>query len=194
MKVVSLLAGILAVTLFSTGAMAEDSKVDLGPAEFKVESSITEVTAKVTGIDHEKRIITLEGPGGNTMTTKVDDDVMNLKKVKKGDMVDIEMMQSTALVLKKNEKKQDVIQEKKMTTYNAVTKKKKPVKVETEQIRQIADITGVNKEKGTVMLKGITGEPVEVKVQDPKNLEGVEKGDQVEIIYTESVAFEVTKK
>lgn len=194
MKVFSLLAGVLALSLFSTRAIAEEPKVDLGPSEFKVESSITEVAAKVTAIDHEKRMITLEGPGGNTLTTKVDDDVMNFKKIKKGDMVDIEMMQSTALVLKKNEKKQDVVKEKKMTTYNAVTKKKKPVKVETEQIRQIADITGVNQEKGTVMLVGITGQPTEVKVQDPKSLEGVKKGDQVEIIYTESVAFEVTKK
>jgi hypothetical protein len=194
MKCFSLLAGFLAAILFSTGAMAEESNVDLGPAKFKVESSITEVSAKVTGIDHEKRIITLEGPDGNTMTTKVDDDVMNFKKIKKGNMVDIEMMQSTALVLKKNEKRQDVIKEKKMTTYNAVTKKKKPVKVETEQVRQIADITGVNKEKGTVMLVGIAGQPTEVKVQDPKSLEDVKKGDQVEIIYTESVAFEVTKK
>ena len=33
-----------------------------------------------------------------------------------------------------------------------------------------------------------------IEVQDPANLEGVEKGDQVQIVYTESVAFEVRKK
>ncbi len=194
MKYSLVLGATLTLTMFATGAMATDPKVDLGPAKFKIESTTSEITATVVGVDHENRVITIKGPEGNTLTTKVDDDVLNFKKVKKGDKVEIEMYQSTAVSLKKNAKKMDIVQEKTQTVLNAVTKKKKPVKVETEQVRQIADITAVNAAKGTVTLVGLTGEPVEISVKDPKNLEGVQKGDQVEIIYTEAVAYEVTKK
>lgn len=181
--------------LIPTAANAEEGKpaVDPGPATFGLESNVTEISAKVVAIDHKNRIVTLEGPEGNTLTTKVDDDVENLDKVKQGDMVDIQLYEALAWTLKKAGQKEKPTTEKTQTVLTAKANGK-PIKVETDKVTIIATIQKVDKKKETVTLKGPEGKVTTVKVKNPKNLEGVVKGDQVEISYTESVAFAVKKK
>jgi hypothetical protein len=178
-----------------TAAIAEEGKpaVDQGPATFGLESNVTEISAKVVAIDHKNRIVTLEGPEGNTLTTKVDDDVENLDKVKNGDMVDIQLYEALAWSLKKAGQKEKPTTEKTQTVLTAKANGK-PIKVETDKVTIIATIQKVDKKKETVTLKGPEGKVSTIKVKNPKNLEGVAKGDQVEISYTESVAFTVKKK
>ena len=183
---------VFSLTILAIPAAAFAQEGD-APAKFISESNIVTLSAKVVAIDHKTRVIVLEGPEGNTITTKVDDDVKNLKKVKKGDMVNIQLYESLSISLQKNEKKEDIRTETKKVVVNT-TLHKKPVKIETETVTSIADVTKVNKKKGTVTLIGVKGMPVEVKVQDPANLDIISKGDQIKISYTESVAFEVTKK
>jgi hypothetical protein len=45
----------------------------------------------------------------------------------------------------------------------------------------------------TVTLKGPQGNSETVKVQDPKNLEGVKTGDLVDITYTQALAVALDK-
>lgn len=181
--------------LIPAAAIAEEGKpaVDQGPATFGLESNVTEISAKVVAIDHKNRIVTLEGPKGNTLTTKVDDDVENLDKVKNGDMVDIQLYEALAWSLKKAGQKEKPTTEKTQTVLTAKADGK-PIKVETDKVTIIATIQKVDKKKETVTLKGPEGKVTTIKVKNPKNLEGVVKGDQVEISYTESVAFAVKKK
>ena len=61
-------------------------------------------------------------------------------------------------------------------------------------MRVITTVEKIDKKKETVTLKGPDGKSVTIQVRDPKNLDLVVKGDQVEITYTESVAFAVKKK
>jgi len=44
-----------------------------------------------------------------------------------------------------------------------------------------------------VTLKGPDGKTVDVKVMDPKNLEKVKVGDQIEITYTQAFAIALDK-
>jgi len=184
----------LALSMASVATVAKAVDAPAEPAKFKLESSVTDITATVKEVDHKARTVTLEGPAGNLISTKVDDDVENFNKVKKGDKVDIQLYESMAISVKKNDPKKDVMKTTTKKVITAKTKEKKPIKVEIEETKQIADITKVNIKKGTVTLIGVKGMPVEIKVKEPKNLEGIKKGDQVEITYTESVAFEVRKK
>jgi len=48
---------------------------------------VIEVTAMVEKIDYDKRMITLKGPEGKVVTTKVDPSVTRFNEVKKGDMI-----------------------------------------------------------------------------------------------------------
>lgn len=52
------------------------------------------LTAKVTALDHKTRMITLTGPKGNTLTTKVGPDVKRLDDVKVGDEIVIKYTES----------------------------------------------------------------------------------------------------
>jgi Cu/Ag efflux protein CusF len=157
------------------------------------ELSVTEITGTVEAIDHEKRIITIKGPEGNLVTTKVDDDVPNLKKVKKGDKVNLIYYQTLAWSVKTAK----VIPEPaKMVTTTTLTgtQGKFPFKIETEKVALYAKITGLDLSNNTVTLMGPEGNSVTITAKDPANLQKVKKGDIVEINYTEAVAAAVTKK
>lgn len=194
MKKLSILGLSFLVLLLASGVKAAtENKADLGPATFGSESKIVEVTAKVVSIDQATRIISLEGPQGNTLTTKVDDDVEGLDKVKKGDLVDIQYYESMAWSLKKAGEKETPTKEVTNSTITAQTGKK-PLKIETENVRLVTTVEKIDKKNETVTLKGPEGGTKTIKVKEPKNLEGVKKGDQVVINYTESVAVDVKKK
>jgi len=45
--------------------------------------------------------------------------------------------------------------------------------------------------KTFVVLKGPEGKTEKMKIAEPKNLEGLKVGDQVEITYTQALAIEV---
>ena len=57
----------------------------------------------------------------------------------------------------------------------------------------IATVEAIDKTTQHVTLKGPEGNTVEVKVKNPKNLEGVKVGDEVAITYTEAMAISVEK-
>jgi Cu/Ag efflux protein CusF len=56
-----------------------------------------------------------------------------------------------------------------------------------------ATIVDISPKKTYVTLKGPEGKTMDVKVKDPKNLEGVKAGDQIEITYIEALAIAVEK-
>jgi ASC-1-like (ASCH) protein len=62
-----------------------------------------------------------------------------------------------------------------------------------QQVTVTATVETIDKNSQYVTLKGQEGKTVEVKVKDPKNLEGVKVGDEVVITYTEALAISVEK-
>jgi hypothetical protein len=69
------------------------------PSGMKVETEV--VTATVEKIDAKKRIATLKGPEGNTITINISPDVKNLENVKKGDQVIIKYTRTIAIDVQK---------------------------------------------------------------------------------------------
>jgi len=69
----------------------------------------------------------------------------------------------------------------------------KPAGAMVQQVTVIARIEAIDKATQYVTLKGPEGKTVEVKVNNPKNLEGVKVGDEVAITYTEAMAVSVEK-
>jgi Cu/Ag efflux protein CusF len=61
----------------------------------------------------------------------------------------------------------------------------------TVKVRGTVD--AVDKEKGTVTLKGPKGRTVTLNVKDPAKLDAIKVGDPVVATYTEAVAFQVRK-
>ncbi len=56
-----------------------------------------------------------------------------------------------------------------------------------------ATVQSIDKENQTAVLVGPEGNPVKVKVENPKNLENVNIGDEVVATYTQAYAISVEK-
>lgn len=184
------LAGFALSVLYSPLSRAEDAPA---PAPSGEELSLQEITATVADINHETRVVTLKGPEGNTLTFKVDDDVPNLNKVKKGDKVDVMYYQTLAWDLVKTKAIPEPAKTVTTTVYTA-TINKKPMKIEMDKVQLYAKLTHIDKANDMVTLQGPEGKSVTLKVKNPANLEGVKTGDLVEVHYTEAVAAAVKKK
>lgn len=61
-----------------------------------------EITARVDSVDLKTRMATLTGPGGRSVTIKVDDAVQNLDRIKAGDQVVMRYAEAFALSVNKN--------------------------------------------------------------------------------------------
>lgn len=178
------LAGAVQAATEPAAAPAAPSGADL---------EVTEITGTVDSIDHDKRIIAVQGPEGNILVTKIDDDVPNIKKIKKGDTVNITYYQSLAWEVLPAKTIPEPAKKVTTTTLTG-TQGKFPFKIETEKVDLYAKITGIDKEKETVTLEGPEGKSVTLKAKDPANLKKVKKGEIVEVHYTEAVAASVSKK
>lgn len=184
---------LFAVTLFlgmGSRAHAADAPVNLGAPDSGVRTEIIEVTAKVVEIDPATRRVTLEDAQGGTLTVRADDQVQNLKDVKKGDLVVIKYQKSIAWqVLKDKEKPTKTVTQTTTTSEEG----KKPELAKTTQTDIVASITAIDKAAPSATLKGPDGNSFTVQIKNPQVLEGVKVGDQVAISYTEAIAASVEK-
>lgn len=59
------------------------------------------LTATVTAIDYDNRMITLQGPEGHTHSTRVDESVTRFNEVKQGDQVVVRYTRAVAITVRK---------------------------------------------------------------------------------------------
>jgi translation elongation factor P/translation initiation factor 5A len=155
------------------------------------ESAVT-VTATVEKVDLKKRLVTLRGPDGKSVTVKVDERVRNLPQVKAGDEVTAVYYQSIAYEVKPASQGEPGV-----TTAAQLDRAKlgeMPGAVGARAITVTATITDIDTTNNTVTLLGPDGNSVTVKARDPQKLKQVKKGDLVDITYTEAVAIGVEPK
>jgi len=148
------------------------------------------VTATVESIDLATRAVTLKGPDGKVMGLKVSEEVKNLPQVKVGDKVTVTYYESIAAqIIKPGTGPASAAQQAVATAKPG----EKPAGAMVQQVTVIATVESIDKTTQHVTLKGPEGKTVEVKVKNPKNLEGVKVGDEVAITYTEAMAISVEK-
>ncbi len=152
---------------------------------------LVSVTATVEAIDLQKRVVTLKGPKGNVFDVTVGKQARNLPQVKVGDQVVVKYYESIAFRLVKPGEGVAGVQE--TESMSRARKGEKPGGMVGEQVTLTAAITAIDKKKQMVTLKGPEGKTVTVKAENPKNLEKVKVGDEVEITYTEALAISVEK-
>jgi Cu/Ag efflux protein CusF len=173
----------LALSL-APAALADDAAKKMPSASV---SQVVTVKATVTGLDLPARVITLKGPKGNSFTFRVSDDVKNLAQVKVGDIVVAKYYESYAIkVTKPGAPAAEAVE-----AAAAAQPGERPAGAVLKQESIKAKITAIGKHKESVTLKGPEGNSMTIKVKNPKNLEGVKVGDDVEITYTEALAVAV---
>lgn len=144
----------------------------------------------ITQVDQAARTVTVKRPAGDEVVINVSERVKNFAQVKVGDQVVLRQGQALVLELKKTGTSSG-IRERTDKEQMAVAKPgEKPGIAVAREIKVTADVTAVDKKASTVTLRGVH-ESRTLKVQDPKILASVKKGDQVEVTYVEGEALSV---
>jgi hypothetical protein len=177
--------GLLAATLFSTAAIAQEA-----PAEkpFFSATQAMQLTAEVTEVDRENFRVTLRGPEGNERTLELGPEARRLDEVEVGDMVDVEFVQHMDL---------EVAALGDVTpgagTMSAMARApddQRPGMIATETLVLAATVHAIDLEAGTFQLQWSEGIK-EYVARDPENLKRAEVGDTVIVTFTEAIAMQL---
>jgi hypothetical protein len=166
-----------------------------GPKPSRVEQATTTITATVEAIDLDSRTVTLRGPTGGMVTLKADESVKNLSQLKVGDRIRASYHESLAVRVRDPGEPAD----QRASAAGAAAASDSaggagsngmPVVAQSHTVT--ATVQAVDRKRSTATLTGPAGEPLTVRV-DPKRLENVNVGDEVDITYTESLAVALEK-
>ncbi len=152
-------------------------------------SKTTTITATVTAIDIPGRIITLKGAKGNSVTFHVGPAAKNFDQIKVGDVVVAKYYQSVALKVTKP----GVAAADSVSGAVAAPVGQMPAGAVVQSDTIKAKVTAIGKHKDWVTLLGPEGNSVTIQVKNPKNLDGVKIGDDVEATYTQALAVAVDR-
>jgi hypothetical protein len=150
-----------------------------------------EITARVDAVDQAKRLLTVTGPRGNTVTLKVGPDVRNFDQVQAGDKLTVRYLDAVALVVRKPGEAPSATE---AAAVAVAPKGQKPAGLMVETVEATGTVEAVDYGKRTVTLKGPEGRSRTIKV-DPsvKRLQEIKKGDQIVARHTEGLAIYVSK-
>lgn len=192
MKPVNILA-LVVLTVLSQPLLAQQSTQTEGASATTAGGAAamktTKATATVVGIDPATRTVTLKRSNGQVVNVKASEEVRNFDQIKVGDIVTAEYTQALSVDLKKGG---SGIREKiERETATRAPEGAMPGGAVGREVTILADVVSVNKKNQVVRLRGPHGNFIDVKVQDPDDLNSVKKGDQVQAVYTEALAVAV---
>lgn len=181
-------ATILSACLISGIAIAADAPpaVMAVPTDAVAETIRTEAT--VVTIDQKTRVVSLKNAEGKIFDVAVSSAVKNLAQVKAGDIVVTEYTKALAIKLKKGAGIRSTTES---TDAKRAASGEKPAGVVGREIDFVADVINVDVKTKTITLKGARGKIVDLKIDDPKIINEIKNGDQIEGTYVEALAIAV---
>ena len=147
-----------------------------------------EAVVTVTKVDAKARKVTVRGPRGNLATLDVPKEAQNLDKVKPGDRFKITYAEAAVVALTKGGEPAASVEE----SVQLAPKGGTPggYKVRTYKISAVVD--AIDYKNRYVALRGPKGNTLALPVSDDvKNLEQVQVGDKLSIVYTEALALQM---
>jgi hypothetical protein len=183
----NLILAVGAIMLLVAGAAC--SKIDSKPGRWNAETSTWSAT--VVSVNQTTRWVTLKNAEGKEFSFKVRKEVENLDKVVPGDIVDVDLIESYAVYVRKSEDYPYVQQ-------NAVeefgTEDGLPTKTVVETIETTAWVTAVDYKKRALTLKDASGNTFTVKVPETvTKFKNIKKGDEIVTRYTQNTVYSVRK-
>jgi len=156
-----------------------------------VVAETTSIEARLDAIDVKKRLVTVTGPRGKTLTLKVGADVKDLDQVKVGDQLAVRYFEPLGLFVRKAGERPAATE---ATAVQVAPRGKRPVAVAVDTVEFTGTVEAIDQVKRRVTLKGSEGKTRTIKL-DPSvtRLNEVKKGDQIVVRYTEAIAFSVRK-
>ena len=189
MKKRSYLAACIVAAALAAPSFAQQGGIVAGKAPGMAGIAQTvNVQAKITKIDAKTREVTLKGPQGNEVTVEAGPEVKNFSKLKVGDTVDVQYVESLVLELKKGGGMP--VERKEEQAMKSAKKGERPGAAAGRRVTVVGDVVNVDTAAKTVTVKG-PKRTVDLHVEDPEQLKMIAKGDQVQATYTEAAALSV---
>ena len=156
-------------------------------------ATLVEVTAKVTAIDMENRLVTITGPAGNSVVIQVTDQVKNLPQAKVGDLVDIKYYRSAFAEIVKTEGDAGLgVTEVGAAKLGAATGEK-PAGAIGVEVKRRAEVVFVDPYQKFISFRspdrGLRKISLKESPELQHYLQELKKGDVVEVTYTEALAI-----
>ena len=186
--------------LFSAVAFAAtaDEKAASASAEsvmdkpsFSASQSMT-VSAVVTAIDHDTRVVTVRKPDGEELTFTASEEVRNLPQVQVGDVLVAEYVESVSIEVMADDGLGTDAAE--AVAMGRAEEGAMPGFAAMDSQIVIAKVEEINLELNTFKWKGPDGVVEEFVARNPDNLRRAEVGDLVVITTTEAVAITVERQ
>lgn len=190
-------ASILIATLFALSVCApaaDKGYSGKAPGEKPALSNEGTMTAVATvkAIDMEQRLVTLEDDKGNRFNIPMEQQARNLPQLKIGDVLEATYYESVSIKVYKPGEVPSVSEDSSIVT--SPKKGEKPGGLAVKQQTVTATVQSIDKSRMTAVLKAPDGKSMIVKVQDPKNLEGVNQGDEVVATFIRALAISVKEE
>lgn len=176
-------------TLFLAGFMASAfAAVTLtAGAQAPVTQSATDTqTATIVAIDQTQRIVTLQFADGSSRMVRVGPDITRFSSLKVGDKVTFTSTVSVAYAIAKPGTSPPP-----ESATTSVAPGDKPGGTVSRTLTTVVTVMSMDKTVPSVTVKTADGRITSFIVKDPKNLENVKVGDQVQVTYSESLMVNV---
>jgi hypothetical protein len=180
-----LLAASLAACAGSGGSSSNEAPLR------REDTAVLEIRARVTAIDHAKRLVTLQDADGGEATFEADAGVKNLAQVKVGDELVGALAESLVLELREPTAEEAAAGTSILEVVAAAEPGRRPAGEFVRQIRAILTVDSIDKAAGTATLRGPAGNLRTIPARDRANLDRVKVGDSVVATYTEALMLEV---
>lgn len=186
---IAISAILIGVAPLAARAQTTTAEVTTAPGKVGVSETV-KMTATVVLIDMGSRDLVLIDSQGKMHKINVSDQVRNLDQVKVGDKVTTEYTEAISLQLKKRGTA-DVPPASAEEAVIRSPKGMKPGGAVGRKVTAFATVVAVNSKKQFVTLRGPLGNEYDVQVVDPALLKTVNKGEEVQVVYTEALAVSV---
>lgn len=184
-----LLIGLMAMSLMACSSKSAPQPSAPPNTKLVQSSEVTTTVAKVVSVDMKTRKLTVSSLKGDIFIVHVSKEAVNLRKVKKGDLLDISY--GHELEVRVAEPGEEVNEQT-----SVVTRAKpgaKPQRTGVKQTNITAKILALDKDSQLAQLQLADGTVSVVKVQNPATLDKVNVGDTLAISYLEVVDVSVRK-
>jgi hypothetical protein len=147
-----------------------------------------EAVVTVTKVDAKARTVTVRGPRGNLQTLNVPPESQNLDQVKPGDRFKITYAESAVVALTRGGEPEASVEE----TVQLAPKGAKPGGFKTRTAKISGVVDAIDYKNRYVALRGPKGNTVALPVSsEVKNLESVQVGDKLTIVFTQALAVQM---
>ena len=157
-------------------------------------ASLVEAVATITAIDMENRLVTIEGPDGDSIVVKASDKVKNLSQVEVGDKVVIKYFKSiTADIVKRS--KDEKLGTEIIGAKASAPLGEKPAGAGVVEMTRRVEVVFVDPIKKFISVRDPDRGLRKISLKESPDLQHylkeLKQGDVVEVTYTDAMAIEV---